>query len=47
MLDRLEMKKQRILSEYDEKIAGIIRNLLPVEKKRIVCYTIHARNNFE
>lgn len=35
------------MSEYDGKIVGIIRNLLPVEKLRIVCYTIQAQNNFE
>lgn len=47
MLDRIKTKKQRFLSEYDGKPVGIIRNLLPVEKMRIVCYTIHAQNNLE
>ena len=40
-------EKYEIMSEFDGKISKIIRNLLPVEKTCIVCYTIQAQINLE
>ena len=47
MLEIIKRKKYEIMSEFDGKISKIIRNLLPVEKTCIVCYTIQAQINLE
>ena len=44
MLDNKTIQKYKIMSEYDEEIAEIIRNFTQVEKSRIVCYT-YARTD--